>query len=191
MGFQNFPHFFILSNKSVGKFKLQSPFNKSSGSWNRNYTIPTPPFVFFFFSVKLKFHTFPHFFNKKCWKLLSNFMSGKSSIFPQCAQWSLEGWNVIFVTWRTSPSGKRTLMRQNRYFLLSFISSLSLMALVRSIVSRSANSDLKRREQKIGINFRMHPLFNERTTHEKRSSSFYRSEKKRIFTNKKLVQCIS
>ena len=115
-----------------------------------------------FFSVKLKFHTFPHFFNKKCWKLLSNFMSGKSSIFPQCAQWSLESWNVIFVTWRTSPSGKRTLMRQNRYFLLSFISSLSLMALVRSIVSRSANSDLKRREQKkIGINFRMHPLFND------------------------------
>ena len=101
---------------------------------------------------KLKFHTFPNFFDKmkKCGKFWNpiSYISYLMSIFPQCAQWFLESWNVICVTWRTSPSGKRTLMRQNRYFLLSFISSLSLMALVRSIVSRSANSDLKRREQK-------------------------------------------
>ena len=45
-------------------------------------------------------------------------------------------------TWSTKPSGNRILMRQNRYFLLSFISARSRIALVRSMVSPSARSDL-------------------------------------------------
>lgn len=51
-------------------------------------------------------------------------------------------WHAL-ITCRTSPSGNRTRMRQNRYFLLSFICSLSRIAFVLNMDSRSTNSDLR------------------------------------------------
>ena len=56
--------------------------------------------------------------------------------------------NFTLCTCNTSPSGNRILIKANRYFRLSFISSFSLMALVLSMLSRSANSDLKFEKKK-------------------------------------------
>ena len=59
-------------------------------------------------------------------------------------------------TCNTSPSGNRILIKANRYFRLSFISSFSLMALVLSMPSRSANSDLKFEKKKKSLLFFFH-----------------------------------
>ena len=61
--------------------------------------------------------------------------------------------NFTLCTCNTSPSGNRILIKANRYFRLSFISSFSLMALVLSMPSRSANSDLKFEKKRILLFF--------------------------------------